>query len=65
MDWELGLYFLVAGALFWWLGYYGTKRLRIEKNRERAEAVARRQLEREAKMASDQQSSAKSTQGGD
>ena len=51
MDWELRLYFLVVGALFWWLGYYGTKRLRIEKNRQRAEAAARRKAESEAEQA--------------
>ncbi len=65
MDWELGLYFLVAGALFWWLGYYGTKRLRIEKNRERAEAAARRKQEREAQNSNDQQSPAKPAEGGE
>lgn len=50
---ELLLWFLPIAVLFWWLGYVATKRLRIEKNKERepalARALARQKLEEENK----------------
>ncbi len=41
MDWELLLIMLPLGILLWWAGFAATRRMRIEKNRER-EALARR-----------------------
>lgn len=41
MDWTLVIFVLVAGAGLWWAAFYATKRMRIEKNREREEAARR------------------------
>ncbi len=48
-DWGLWLIMLVLGILCWWAAFYATKRMRIEKNREREE-LARRLREARAKQ---------------
>ncbi len=43
---------LFAGAFLWWASFYATKRMRIEKNREREEQ-AKRNLAAAARLASE------------
>ncbi|MDQ6961056.1 MAG: hypothetical protein Q9M28_00800 [Mariprofundaceae bacterium] len=49
---ELLMWFAPFAVLFWWIGYVATKRLRIEKNKEREpalqRALARKKAEEEA-----------------
>ncbi len=41
MDWMLWLVMGVLAALCWWAGFVATKRMRLEKNREREERARR------------------------
>jgi len=47
---ELLLFFSPVAAFCWWMGFIATKRMRLEKNEERAEAI-QRALERKAEKA--------------
>jgi len=52
MDWMLLIILLPFAALAWWAGFFATKRMCIEKNRER-EAAAQRYREEQAKKVAD------------
>ncbi|MDX8389338.1 MAG: hypothetical protein R8M38_02505 [Mariprofundaceae bacterium] len=41
MDWQLLLYMAPLGVFCWWAGFVATKRMRVEKNKEREERAQR------------------------
>ncbi len=48
MDWMLWLVMGALAALCWWAGFVATKRMRLEKNREREERARRLREQRAA-----------------
>ncbi|MDX8401249.1 MAG: hypothetical protein R8K47_01310 [Mariprofundaceae bacterium] len=48
MDWPLWLVMGLLAALCWWAGFVATKRMRLEKNREREERARRLRSRRSA-----------------
>jgi hypothetical protein len=51
MDWMLLIILLPFAVLAWWAGFFATKRMRVEKNREREEAAQRYREEQAKKQA--------------
>jgi len=49
---ELLLWFSPVAVFCWWMGYIATKRMRLEKNKEREPAI-QRALEKQEQLAQD------------